>query len=114
LADCSARAAFLLISWGGWGGGYAGGDTYIDNSDSGNATESQPDSGGNGASGVADSSGPPEKLPVGYWLKDAAARGIHHICWDGYMFPNAMLEEQKTWNTILDVMIKVRDAHGWN
>jgi hypothetical protein len=30
------------------------------------------------------------------------------------MFPNAMLEEQKTWNTILDVMIKVRDARGWN
>jgi len=51
---------------------------------------------------------------AGYWLKDAAKRGMHHICWDGCMFPNAMLEEQKTWNTILDVMIKVRDAHGWN
>jgi hypothetical protein len=51
---------------------------------------------------------------AGYWLKDAAKRGMHHICWDGCMFPNAMLEEQKTWNTILDVMIKVRDARGWN
>jgi hypothetical protein len=30
------------------------------------------------------------------------------------MFPNAMLENQQTWNTILDVMIKVRGAHGWN
>jgi hypothetical protein len=30
------------------------------------------------------------------------------------MFPNAMLESPKTWNTILDVMLKVRDAHGWN
>ena len=30
------------------------------------------------------------------------------------MFPNAMLETQETWNTILDAMIKVRDAHGWN
>ncbi len=30
------------------------------------------------------------------------------------MFPNAVLEEQGTWNTILDAMIKVRDAHGWN
>jgi len=49
----------------------------------------------------------------GYWLEDAADRGIEHICWDGCMFPNAMLEDPKTWNTILDVMIKVRDAHGW-
>ncbi len=30
------------------------------------------------------------------------------------MFPNAMLEQPQTWNTILDVMIKVRDAHGWS
>jgi hypothetical protein len=50
----------------------------------------------------------------GYWLKDAASRGIQHICWDGCMFPNAMLERQDTWNTILAAMIKVRDAHGWN
>ena len=49
-----------------------------------------------------------------YWLKDAPARGIKHICWDGCMFPNAMLEDPKTWNTILDTMIKVREAHGWN
>lgn len=49
----------------------------------------------------------------GYWLKDAAARGIKHICWDGCMFPNAMLENPKTWNTILDTMIQVRNAHGW-
>ena len=50
---------------------------------------------------------------AGYWLKDAPARGIQHICWDGCMFPNQMLETPKTWNTILDVMIKVREAHGW-
>ncbi|MES2708170.1 MAG: TIM barrel protein [Verrucomicrobiota bacterium] len=50
----------------------------------------------------------------GYWLKDAASRGIKHICWDGCMFPNAVLEQQKTWNTILDAMLKVRDAHGWS
>jgi sugar phosphate isomerase/epimerase len=48
-----------------------------------------------------------------YWLKDAAKRGMQHICWDGCMFPNAMLEDGRTWNTILDVMIKVREAHGW-
>jgi hypothetical protein len=50
----------------------------------------------------------------GYWLKDADKRDVQHICWDGCMFPNAMLETQKTWNTILDVMLKVRDAHGWD
>jgi len=50
----------------------------------------------------------------GYWLKDAPQRGIQHICWDGCMFPNELLETQKTWDTILDVMIKVRNAHGWN
>ena len=49
---------------------------------------------------------------AGYWLKDAEARGIKHICWDGCMFPNSMLEDANTWNTILDTMIKVRDAHG--
>jgi hypothetical protein len=37
---------------------------------------------------------------AGYWLKDASSRGIKHICWDGCMFPNAMLEKQETWNTI--------------
>ena len=50
---------------------------------------------------------------AGYWLKDAPKRGLQHICWDGCMFPNAMLEDPKTWNTILDVMIKVRNANGW-
>jgi sugar phosphate isomerase/epimerase len=50
----------------------------------------------------------------GYWLQDAAERGIRHICWDGCMFPNATLENPKTWNTILDTMIKVRNAHGWS
>jgi len=50
----------------------------------------------------------------GYWLKDAPARGIEHICWDGCMFPNEVLKTPSTWNTILDTMIKVRDAHGWD
>jgi len=50
----------------------------------------------------------------GYWLEGAADRGIEHICWDGCMFPNAMLETQQTWNTILDAMIKVQEAHGWD
>jgi len=50
----------------------------------------------------------------GYWLDKAATRGLEHICWDGCMFHNSVLETQDTWNTILDTMIKVRDAHGWN
>ncbi|MCY2983853.1 MAG: TIM barrel protein [Planctomycetota bacterium] len=50
---------------------------------------------------------------AGYWLKDAQSRGIKHICWDGCMFPNATLEKPATWNSILDAMIRVRDAHGW-
>jgi sugar phosphate isomerase/epimerase len=49
----------------------------------------------------------------GYWLKDAPKRSMQHICWDGCMFPNAMLETQDTWNEILDVMLKVQAAHGW-
>ena len=47
-----------------------------------------------------------------YWLKDYESRGIEHICWDGCMFPNATLEEAKTWNTILETMIAVRDTQG--
>lgn len=50
----------------------------------------------------------------GYWLQDAAARGMQHICWDGCMFDNAVLKDPNTWNTILAAMIKVRDAHGWD
>lgn len=51
---------------------------------------------------------------AGHWLKDAASRGINHICWDGCMFPNATLEKVETWNNILDVMLKVRATHGWS
>ncbi len=47
-----------------------------------------------------------------YWLQDAADRGIKHICWDGCMFPNAVLEDSRTWNTILETMIAVRDANS--
>ena len=49
---------------------------------------------------------------AGYWLKDAADRGIEHICWDGCMFPNEVLENPETWNQILKAMVDVRDAHG--
>ncbi|MDB6154365.1 MAG: Xylose isomerase-like barrel [Chthoniobacteraceae bacterium] len=52
----------------------------------------------------------------GYWLREPNGQPrsiIKHICWDGCMFPNAMLEKQETWNTILGAMVKVREAHGW-
>lgn len=48
------------------------------------------------------------------WLEGASDRGIQHICWDGCMFPNQMLETPETWNTILKSMIQVREAAGWN
>ena len=53
---------------------------------------------------------------AGYWLRDdkgALTKAFQHICWDGCMFPNETMTAQKTWNDILGVMVKVRDAHGW-
>ncbi|MEO8668395.1 MAG: TIM barrel protein [Bauldia sp.] len=53
---------------------------------------------------------------AGYWLRDDMGnltKTMRHICWDGCMFPNAMMMEQQTWNDILGAMMKVRDAHGW-
>jgi hypothetical protein len=29
------------------------------------------------------------------------------------MFPNAVMQQQQTWNDVLGAMLKVRDAHGW-
>ena len=53
---------------------------------------------------------------AGYWLRNDAGLAIkrfRHVCWDGCMFPNAVMSEEKTWNDILAVMIEVRDEHGW-
>lgn len=53
---------------------------------------------------------------AGYWLRDEdgkLTKAFRHICWDGCMFPNAVMEQQKTWNDILAAMIKVRNLHGW-
>ncbi len=53
---------------------------------------------------------------AGYWLRDDAGhltKAFRHICWDGCMFPNAVMMRPKTWNDILAAMIAVRDAHGW-
>ena len=53
---------------------------------------------------------------AGFWLDNpdgTPTKAMRHICWDGCMFPNAVLEDQQTWNDILATMIRVRDAHGW-
>ena len=53
---------------------------------------------------------------AGYWLrndKGDLTRRMAHICWDGCMFPNAVMQTQSTWNKILGAMVQVRDAHGW-
>jgi sugar phosphate isomerase/epimerase len=52
-----------------------------------------------------------------FWLRDGdgqLTKSLKHICWDGCMFPNSLMENQQTWNDILGAMIQVRDAHGWN
>lgn len=54
---------------------------------------------------------------AGHWLRDESGkptRKIRHLCWDGCMFPNAVMHKPQTWNSILAAMIAVRDAHGWN
>ena len=55
---------------------------------------------------------------AGYWLRDGSGdltRRMRHICWDGCMFPNEVMERQETWNKVLGKMIEVRRAHvGWN
>jgi hypothetical protein len=53
---------------------------------------------------------------AGYWLRDEAGvltKAFRHICWDGCMFANDVMTQQKTWNDILAAMIKVRQQHGW-
>jgi sugar phosphate isomerase/epimerase len=53
---------------------------------------------------------------AGFWMRDEQGRqtrAFNHICWDGCMFPNAVMMKPQTWNDILATMIAVRDAHGW-
>ena len=54
---------------------------------------------------------------AGAWMRDdqgQVTRKFAHICWDGCMFPNAVMTDPKTWQDVLSVMIKVRNAHGWD
>ena len=54
---------------------------------------------------------------AGHWLRDEKGeltKAFKHICWDGCMFSNEVMTQQKTWNDILATMIEVRKLHGWN
>ncbi len=51
------------------------------------------------------------------WMEDDKGnptRAFEHICWDGCMFPNSVMLDQKIWNDVLRAMIAVRNAHGWD
>ena len=53
---------------------------------------------------------------AGYWLRNEdgeLTKKFKHICWDGCMFPNEVMMQQKTWNDILGAMVQVRQQHGW-
>jgi len=53
---------------------------------------------------------------AGYWFrnkKGELTEAFQHICWDGCMFATDIMLKQQTWNDILAVMLRVRDAHGW-
>jgi hypothetical protein len=63
---------------------------------------------------------PAGKLDVatdaGYWLRDengTLTKAFKHVCWDGCMFPNAVMMKQQTWNDVLATLVKVRELHGW-
>lgn len=54
---------------------------------------------------------------AGFWMNDEngkPTRAFQHICWDGCMFPNAMMLDPNTWKNVLATLIKVRDADGWD
>ncbi len=53
---------------------------------------------------------------AGFWLRNEAGeltRKFEHVCWDGCMFSNDTMMKPETWNSVLAVMIQVREAHGW-
>jgi sugar phosphate isomerase/epimerase len=54
---------------------------------------------------------------AGLWMRDengSPTRAFEHICWDGCMFPNAVMNDSQTWNDVLETMVAVRNAHGWS
>ena len=54
---------------------------------------------------------------AGFWMRDdngKPTRAFQHLCWDGCMFPNDTMLRLDTWNSVLKLMIEVRNAHGWD
>jgi sugar phosphate isomerase/epimerase len=54
---------------------------------------------------------------AGFWMRDdngQPTRAFRHICWDGCMFANETMLKPQTWNSVLKLMIEVRNAHGWD
>ena len=54
---------------------------------------------------------------AGLWMRNedgTPTKAYKHICWDGCMFPNAMMTAPETWIKILSTLIQVRNAHGWD
>jgi hypothetical protein len=54
---------------------------------------------------------------AGLWMRNEngePTKAYEHICWDGCMFPNAVMLAPKTWNEVLSTLLDVRNAHGWN
>ncbi len=54
---------------------------------------------------------------AGFWLSKAgrnSGQKLQHICWDGCMFPNAVMMQPDTWKEILRTMIAVRSENGWD
>src|SRR5260370_20271148 len=54
---------------------------------------------------------------AGAWLRDSTGvptRAVQHICWDGCMFPNAVILDPKTVEDVPRVMVPVPNAHRWN
>ena len=53
---------------------------------------------------------------AGAWLRDedgSLTKAFNHICWDGCMFANSQLMNPATWESVLRVMLQVRERHGW-
>ena len=55
---------------------------------------------------------PPLDVPQGD--DGEPTRAIEHLCWDGCMFPNDVMEQPQTWNALLAAMMSVRSQHGWS
>lgn len=54
---------------------------------------------------------------AGFWLRNedgSLTKRFKHICWDGCMFSNDVMMKQQTWNDILETLLAVQDAHGWD